>query len=135
LKHGSELRLARPFANDLEIKTESLDTPVGRLSGGNRQKVVLAKWLATKPRVLILDEPTHGIDIATKSQVHKRISELAAAGFPMLLISSDLPEVISMCDRILVVAHGEIVDEFPRASATPEAIMLAAVTGKKSGKL
>ncbi len=129
--HGSELRFSRPFAEDLEIKTESLDTPVGRLSGGNRQKVVLAKWLATKPRVLILDEPTHGIDISTKSQVHKRISELAAAGFPVLLISSDLPEVIAMCDRTLVVAHGEIVDEFSRAVATPEAIMLAAVTGKR----
>ena len=131
LGHGSELRFSRPLAEDLEIRSESLDTPVGWLSGGNRQKVVLAKWLATRPRVLILDEPTHGIDIATKSQVHRRISELAAAGYPVLLISSDLPEVIAMCDRTLVVAHGEIVDEFPRAAATQEAIMLAAVTGKK----
>ncbi len=132
LMHGSELRLSRPLAEDLDIKSESLDTPVGRLSGGNRQKVVLAKWLATKPKVLILDEPTHGIDIATKSQVHKRISELAAAGFPVLLISSDLPEVLAMCDRTLVVAHGEIVDTFSRSAATQEAIMLAAVTGKSA---
>ena len=132
LSHAAELRFSGPVAQDLEIKTESLDTPVGRLSGGNRQKVVLGKWLATKPRVLILDEPTHGIDIGTKSQVHRRVSDLAAAGFPVLLISSDLPEVLSMCDRILVVAHGEIVAEFPRESATQEAIMLAAVAAGRS---
>lgn len=130
ISHRSEKTFAQPFVDDLEIKTESLDTPVGRLSGGNRQKVVLAKWLATKPRVLILDEPTHGIDISAKSQVHKRIFELAAEGFAVLLISSDLPEIMAMSDRILVVSRGEIVDEFTGESATQEELMTAAVSSR-----
>jgi len=127
--HSAELRFARPLADDFEIKAASLDAPVGSLSGGNRQKVVLAKWLATKPKVLLLDEPTHGIDVGTKSQVHQRISELAAAGYPVVLISSDLPEVLAMSDRILVVAGGRIVAELPAAGATQEKVMAAAALG------
>ena len=115
--------------------SESLDSPVSLLSGGNRQKVVLAKWLATAPKVLILDEPTRGIDVGTKTQVHQRISELASAGFPVLLISSDLPEVLAMCDRILVVAGGKIVAEFTRAEATQEKIMTAAGGAPKAREL
>ena len=121
-----EMDFARPFAEDFEIKALGLDSAVASLSGGNRQKVVLAKWLATKPKVLILDEPTHGIDVGTKAQVHRRISELAEEGFPVLMISSDLPEVLAMCDRIIVVAGGAIVAEFDRAQATQEKIMMAA---------
>ena len=132
IRHRTETTFADPFARDLEIKAASLDAPVGSLSGGNRQKVVLAKWLATKPKVLILDEPTHGIDVGTKSQVHQRISELAAAGYPVLLISSDLPEVLAMSDRILVVAAGRIVAAFERAAATQEAVMSAAALGARS---
>ncbi len=124
--HSAELRFARPLAEDLGIKASSLDAPVGSLSGGNRQKVVLAKWLATRPRVLLLDEPTHGIDVGTKSQVHQRISELAASGYPVVLISSDLPEVLAMSDRILVVAAGRIVAEFEAREATQEKVMAAA---------
>lgn len=126
LSHSTEKTFAVPFAEDFEIKTPSLDSAVASLSGGNRQKVVLAKWLATKPKVLILDEPTHGIDVGTKSQVHQRISDLAAEGYPVLLISSDLPELLGMCDRILVVARGNIVAEFERSEATQEKIMIAA---------
>jgi rhamnose transport system ATP-binding protein len=129
LAHRTELGFARPFAQDFEIKAATLDAPVGSLSGGNRQKVVLAKWLATKPKVLILDEPTHGIDVGTKSQVHQRISELAAAGYPVLLISSDLPEVLAMSDRVLVVAAGRIVAEFAHDEATQEKVMTAAALG------
>lgn len=81
---------------------------------------MLAKWLATEPKVLVLDEPTHGIDFGTKAQVHQRIPELAARGFPVLMISSDLPEILAMRDRIIVVAAGSIVAEFSRTEATQE---------------
>jgi len=134
LRHTGERRFAAPLARELEIKSAGLDAPVGSLSGGNRQKVVLAKWLGTRPRVLVLDEPTHGIDIGTKSQVHQRISELAAEGYPVLLISSDLPEVLAMSDRVLVVAAGRVVAEFDRAEATQEKIMTAAaLAGARGG--
>jgi len=132
ISRSAETRFARPFADDFEIKTTSLDAAAGSLSGGNRQKVVLAKWLGTEPKVFILDEPTHGIDIGTKSQVHQRISELAATGYPVLLISSDLPEILAMCDRILVVAAGRIVAEFARGEATQEKVMVAASRGSRS---
>jgi rhamnose transport system ATP-binding protein len=133
IRRSTESGFARPFSEDFEIKAPSLHSAVASLSGGNRQKVVLAKWLATKPKVLILDEPTHGIDVGTKAQVHKRISELAAGGFPVLMISSDLPEVLAMCDRILVVASGSIVAEFSREEATQEKIMTAASRVSKAG--
>lgn len=126
LQHKNEMKFAQKYAEDLEIKTAGIDAPVASLSGGNRQKVVLAKWLATVPKVLILDEPTHGIDVGTKSQVHERISELASAGFPVLMISSDLPEILGMSDRILVVAGGKIVAEFYKREATQEKILEAA---------
>jgi rhamnose transport system ATP-binding protein len=99
---------------------------VSALSGGNRQKVVLAKWLATNPSVLILDEPTHGIDVGTKAQVHQIIAGLAARGIAILEISSDLPEVLATSDRILVIREGRMVAEFSRAEATQEKILLAA---------
>ena len=126
VRHAKEIGFAARYADDFEIKAANLDAPVSSLSGGNRQKVVLAKWLATVPKVLILDEPTHGIDVGTKSQVHQRISELASAGFPVLLISSDLPEILGMADRILVIAGGKIVAEFGKTDATQELIMEAA---------
>ncbi len=126
VRHGVENAFASKYAEDFEIKTAGIDAPVSSLSGGNRQKVVLAKWLATVPKVLILDEPTHGIDVGTKSQVHQRVSELASAGFPVLLISSDLPEILGMSDRVLVVAGGKIVAEFTKDAATQENIMAAA---------
>ena len=103
-----------------------VDQEVGALSGGNQQKVVLAKWLATGPRVLILDEPTRGIDIGAKVEVHRIIAELAASGLAIILISSDLPEVLAMSDRIVVLHEGRITAEIPRDRATQESVMFAA---------
>jgi rhamnose transport system ATP-binding protein len=105
---------------------------VRQLSGGNQQKVVLAKWLATKPRVLILDEPTRGIDVGTKAEVHRLISQLAGQGLAILMISSELPEVLGMSDRILVMREGRLTGEFTRSEATQEVIM-AAATGSRPG--
>jgi len=117
---------AREWAGRLEVKTASLDTEVGTLSGGNQQKVVLAKWLATNPRVLIVDEPTRGIDVRTKSEVHRLLSQLAGQGLAILMISSELPEVLGMADRVLVVREGYITAEISRADATAESVMFAA---------
>jgi len=96
------------------------------LSGGNQQKVVLAKWLSTKPRILILDEPTRGIDVGTKAAIHALMSELAGQGLAILMISSELPEVLGMSDRILVMREGRVTGQFSRAEATQEKIMSAA---------
>ena len=96
------------------------------MSGGNQQKVVLAKWLATEPKLLIIDEPTRGIDVGTKAEVHRLLSELAGQGMAILMISSELPEVLGMADRVLVVCEGRITAELDRAEATPEAVMHAA---------
>ena len=123
---GLENASARIWASRLEVKTASLDTEVGTLSGGNQQKVVLAKWLATDPTVLIIDEPTRGIDVGTKAEVHRLLSELAQQGLAILMISSELPEVLGMADRVLVVHEGRITADVGRADATAESIMFAA---------
>ena len=133
IRHSSETAFAEGYAQDFEIKSATLDAPVASLSGGNRQKVVLAKWFATVPKILILDEPTRGIDVGTKSLVHQHISEIASAGFPILFISSDFTEILAMCDRILVVAGGKIVARFDRADATQDGIMSAAALGAAGG--
>ena len=93
------------------------------MSGGNQQKVVIAKWLATNPRLLIIDEPTRGIDVGTKAEVHRLLSELAGQGIAILMISSELPEVLGMADRVLVVREGQITADIDRADATPESVM------------
>jgi len=126
LRPARELALARESITDLSIRTSGTEAPVASLSGGNRQKVVLAKWLAIAPRVLLLDEPTHGIDVGAKAQVHAIVAGLATRGVAVLLISSDLPEIMAMSDRVLVVAHGRIVAHFTRAEASEVAIMNAA---------
>ena len=110
----------------LEVKTSALDMTAATMSGGNQQKVVIAKWLATNPKLLIIDEPTRGIDVGTKAEVHRLLSELAGQGLAILMISSELPEVLGMADRVLVVCEGRITAEFDRAEATPEAVMYAA---------
>nr|WP_113719467.1 sugar ABC transporter ATP-binding protein [Arthrobacter dokdonellae] len=122
----AENAAAAIWSSRLQVKASSLDTLVGTLSGGNQQKVVLAKWLATNPQVLIIDEPTRGIDVGTKAEVHRLISELAGRGLAILMISSELPEVLGMADRVLVVREGRITAEIDRAVATGENIMYAA---------
>ena len=121
-----ENQAARTWASRLEVKASFLDTEAGTLSGGNQQKVVLGKWLATEPKVLIVDEPTRGIDVGTKSEVHRLLSELAGQGMAIIMISSELPEVLGMADRVLVMREGELTAELSRAEATPESVMLAA---------
>ena len=123
---GAENRAAGPWAGRLEVKTNALDMSARTMSGGNQQKVVIAKWLATEPDLLIIDEPTRGIDVGTKAEVHRLLSELAGRGMAILMISSELPEVLGMADRVLVVCEGRITADLPREDATPEAVMHAA---------
>jgi rhamnose transport system ATP-binding protein len=109
LRYGRERRLSEKFIRDLGIKTSGPDAPGNSLSGGNQQKVSLARWLAANPKVLILDEPTQGVDVGAKSEIHKIIRRLARNGLAVLLISSDLPEILGMSDRIAVMREGTIV--------------------------
>jgi rhamnose transport system ATP-binding protein len=132
LTDAAENSAARIWASRLEVKSSALDTVAGTLSGGNQQKVVLGKWLATNPRVLIIDEPTRGIDIGTKAEVHRLLSQLAGEGMGILMISSELPEVLGMADRVLVMREGRITAELDRADATSEAVMFAATQSSES---
>ena len=131
LSDRAENGAARVWASRLEVKTSALDTVAGTLSGGNQQKVVLGKWLATGPTVLIIDEPTRGIDVGTKSEVHRLLSELAGQGMGILMISSELPEVLGMADKVLVMREGHITAVIDRADATSESVMLAATQGSE----
>ncbi|GGP52845.1 sugar ABC transporter ATP-binding protein [Saccharothrix coeruleofusca] len=126
-RRSRERALAARWARRLGIKHRRLSDPAATLSGGNQQKVVLGKWLATEPTVLIVDEPTRGIDIGAKVEVHALLSDLAARGMAVLLISSELPEVLGMADRVLVMREGRITAELSGESATEEAVMRAAV--------
>ena len=112
------------------IKTASIETPVGNLSGGNQQKVALARWLAAKPKVLILDEPTQGIDVGAKAEIHRLMGQLAQQGLAIVMISSELPEILGMSDRIAVMHGGRVVGELDRASATQEKILTLALGHK-----
>ena len=123
---GAESALAADWAQRLQIKLHRFGDPVGFLSGGNQQKVVLAKWLATDPKLLIIDEPTRGIDVGTKAEVHRLMSELAGRGLAVLMISSELPEVLGMADRVLVMREGRLVAELDRAEADEETVVRAA---------
>ena len=116
----------RDLVRSLSVKARNAEQAVATLSGGNQQKAVLAKWLARKPTLLIVDEPTRGIDVGTKAEVHRLLSELAAQGVAVLMISSELPEVLGMADRIVVLFEGRVMREFPRAEATEDALMHAA---------
>jgi rhamnose transport system ATP-binding protein len=126
IRAGAENRLAREWAERLRLRFHRLDDPVGFLSGGNQQKVVLAKWLATEPQVLIVDEPTRGIDVGTKAEVHRLMSELAGRGLAVLMISSELPEVLGMADRVLVMREGRLTGELGRDEADEERVIRAA---------
>lgn len=127
-----EARTAKEWCEKLQVKTSSPHQSVSTLSGGNQQKVVLAKWLATKPRLLIVDEPTRGIDVGTKAEVHRLLSQLAVDGVAILMISSELPEVLGMADRVLVMCEGAITAELSRAEATAELVVQAATDHVKA---
>jgi ABC-type sugar transport system ATPase subunit len=127
----SERQTAERFAKELSIRGGNLSDPVSRLSGGNQQKVVLAKSLAREPSILLLDEPTRGIDVGAKSEIYRLIDDLAKEGKAILLISSELEEVLSMSDRIVVMREGRVTGEFERKEATQENVMTAATGGKQ----
>ncbi|MFK0275532.1 sugar ABC transporter ATP-binding protein [Ensifer sp. NPDC090286] len=126
LKLANEFALAREYTARLDLRAASLDQDVGTLSGGNQQKVVIAKWLATKPKVIILDEPTKGIDIGSKAAVHAFMSELAAQGLSVIMVSSEIPEIMGMSDRVIVMREGRIAGRFERADLTAEKLVRAA---------
>jgi rhamnose transport system ATP-binding protein len=132
MQRAAESQVAREWATRLQLKFHRLQDPVGTLSGGNQQKVVLAKWLATNPKLLIVDEPTRGIDVGTKAEVHRLMSELAGSGLAVLMISSELPEVLGMADRVLVMHEGRLTGELSREQADEESVMRAA-TGQTVG--
>jgi ABC-type sugar transport system ATPase subunit len=121
----AETALAKDSIKQFNIRAHSTEQVVNKLSGGNQQKVVLGKWLASNPRVLIMDEPTRGIDVGAKAEIHRLMSQLAQQGLAILMISSELPEIMGMSDRILVMREGRIVAEFSRAQASQEQIAAA----------
>ena len=130
LKKKRETIKSREFIEQVNIKTPSPFSKVSFLSGGNQQKVVLAKWLCANVEIIIFDEPTRGIDVGAKVEIYKLICNMAKAGKAILLISSELPEILGMCDRILVMHEGRITGELSRQEATQEKI-LSYATGRK----
>jgi rhamnose transport system ATP-binding protein len=127
LDDGRERELAVSYIDRLGIKTSGVYAETGSLSGGNQQKVALARWLATHPSVLILDEPTQGVDVASKAEIHRLIVELAAQGLAILMISSELSEILGMSDRVAVMHEGGVAAVLPRAEATPQRILSLAL--------
>jgi rhamnose transport system ATP-binding protein len=132
IRRSSEQALAATWASRLQLKFGRIKNAVSTLSGGNQQKVVLGKWLARDPSLLIIDEPTRGIDVGTKAEVHRILDDLVANGLAVLMISSELPEVLGMADRVLVMREGRIATELSRAGADSDSIMRAA-TGQLKG--
>jgi ribose transport system ATP-binding protein len=131
IHRSAERTVTERFVKQLRIRTPGIRQLVKHLSGGNQQKVVLAKWLALHPKVLILDEPTRGIDVGAKAEIHALISQFAQQGMGVILISSELPELLGMCDRILVMSNGTITGKFSREEADQEKIMASAVVNVK----
>lgn len=129
LDEKAENVTAREWVKKLAIKTPSVAAQTVNLSGGNQQKIVLAKWLLTKPKILLLDEPTKGIDIKGKAEIYRLIEELALEGLGILLVSSELPELLALSDRILVLREGEFTGEVSRSEATEEKIIELATIG------
>ncbi len=126
LDDSDETRIARDYIKSLKIKTPGAASQVKNLSGGNQQKVVLAKWMLTKPKVLFLDEPTRGIDVGARAEIYKIVNAMAADGVAIVMVSSELPEVLGLSDRVIVMCGGRITGEFSRDEATQERIMAAA---------
>jgi len=135
LRDKTERKAAFEAACQMEVRANNIWQQARELSGGNQQKVVLAKWLATKPRILILDEPTRGIDVGTKAAVHGLMSQLAAEGMAILMISSELPEILGMSDRVVVMREGFVTGHFSRAEATQEKIISAATQNVTIGNI
>ncbi|MCX5208872.1 sugar ABC transporter ATP-binding protein [Kitasatospora sp. NBC_00240] len=127
VRRGAERALAQEYTDRLRVRTPSIEHEVRKLSGGNQQKVVLARWLARKPKVLILDEPTRGIDVGAKAEIYQIIADLAKEGVALLVISSELPEVLGLADRVVVMQNGRITGELGRAEASEEAILALAM--------
>jgi ABC-type sugar transport system ATPase subunit len=128
IRRGSERELAARYSSRLRVKAPSLEDPVSGLSGGNQQKIALAKWLARSCEVLLVDEPTRGVDVGAKAEIHRLLDELACDGRALLVVSSELPELIALCGRILVMRAGRIVAEVQRPDFT-EAVLMRAMTG------
>jgi rhamnose transport system ATP-binding protein len=135
VRMAREYALARQYTQRLELKAAALDQNVGELSGGNQQKVVIAKWLATQPQVIILDEPTKGIDIGSKAAVHAFMRELASQGLAVIMVSSEIPEIIGMSDRIIVMREGRQVAEFDQQQVSPEKLVRSAAGIDETGVL
>jgi ABC-type sugar transport system ATPase subunit len=123
VNQSAERKGAQPYFDRLRLKAPRVETPAAALSGGNQQKIVLTRWLAARCDVLILDEPTRGVDVGAKAEIHALIDQLAAAGAGILLISSELPELINLSTRIVVLREGRITGELTRAEATQDALM------------
>jgi rhamnose transport system ATP-binding protein len=123
LDRRREQAIAADYVTRFAIRTPSLEAPVATLSGGNQQKVALARWLAATPRILIVDEPTQGVDVGAKAEIHRLLATLADGGLAVLLISSDLPEVLALSDRIAVMSRGTIAGTLDRAAATEAAVL------------
>lgn len=132
VRSGLERTVVREFVEKLQVRTPSLDQEVGKLSGGNQQKVVLARWLAAKPKILILDEPTRGIDVGAKAEIYRLIDELANEGLAIMFISSELPEILGLSDRIYVMQNGRITGELSGANVTEEAVLELAMADNLS---
>ena len=130
IDEGLEIHTARGLAERLRVKAPSIASATSTLSGGNQQKVVLAKWLMTRPRVLLLDEPTRGIDVGAKFEIYSIMNELKREGIAIVMVSSELPEILGMSDRIAVMREGRLVAEFSHAEATQEKIMREALQGR-----
>lgn len=124
---SKESAFIKPFVDRFRVKTPSLQQAVVNLSGGNQQKVILAKWLATEPRILLLDEPTRGIDVNAKREIYSFIDELSKAGLGLIVVSSELPEILALADRVIVLCEGKKIAEFSREEASPERVLHAAL--------
>jgi ABC-type sugar transport system ATPase subunit len=126
LNKALETRLAGEYVRKLNIRTSSVFAAMSQLSGGNQQKTLLGRALLSQPKILLLDEPTKGIDVGAKAEIYKLMEELSQQGMAVVAISSELPELLAMCDRFIVLARGKVMDEFTRADASEHRAMLAA---------
>ena len=131
MSRPSEISQTRKLGTRLDVRAANWEQRLGELSGGNQQKVVIAKWLATRPKVIILDEPTKGIDVGSKAAVHDFIGELAEEGLAVILISSELPEIMGLADRAIVMQEGRIANVFDRGTWSAESIVSAATGARK----